>query len=144
MPQVRAKATLIYDDSLHAWICRMPYIQEMLNDFRNRIPGGARVWKPAPDKYWVVDDLFISTVKELCDTYCDGYEEHRPSPSPTIIQEAVATHFKNFIGLCGKDALTRLYRQIAIEVHPDKCNGDNTKMSELNVNWDLIKKDMGW
>lgn len=140
----RDEPVLIYDDSLDAWECRIPYNKALLEEIKTRLPAGARVWK-ANTKTWVYDNMFIDVIKELSVKYFGSYREHRPTPPPPPPAPVVEGGFyKEFIKALGKEAMTKLYRTTAMEAHPDRNNGNTERMTNLNVNWLEIKKDLGW
>lgn len=138
--------TLIFDPSVNGWVCKVAYNQDWINDLKFRIPGAARVWDKTR-KVWVVDDMFIDTVRDICKKYFGSYKEIKneappPPPPPPVIHNV--SHFEDFLRLCPLEDVKALYRKAALSSHPDRNGGDSSKMTNLNVAWDRIKKDMGW
>lgn len=134
--------TLIFDPMVNGWICKVPYDPKWINDLKFKVPGAARVWNK-DKKVWIVDDMFIETIRQLCTTYFGSYKEMKNDPPPPP-PAAVATHFENFIRLCSHEDVKKLYRNAALLCHPDRNGGNGEKMSQLNISWEAIKRDLGW
>jgi hypothetical protein len=62
------------------------------------------------------------------------YNHGQPAAAPALTKETVAEKLKLLMG----DTLDkRAYRQAALRYHPDRNNGDGSKMSELNMLWSV-------
>ena len=60
------------------------------------------------------------------------YTHAAPAASPALTKETVAERLKLLLG----DTLDKsAYRRAALRWHPDRNNGDGSKMSELNMLW---------
>src|SRR5271166_3014463 len=58
----------------------------------------------------------------------------RGRPLDTVILE--------FVRLLPYDAARKAYRAAALDLHPDKNNGDGSRMTTLNADWDRIAKEV--
>ena len=62
------------------------------------------------------------------------YNYGKPVATPALTKETVAEKLKQLLG----DTIDKsAYRRAALRYHPDRNNGDGTKMSELNSLWSV-------
>ena len=131
--------TLVYDPARDMWSARCPSNKAWIDDFKHQVAGAARVWDPI-EKVWRYDPMFHDCVKRLCEIHYGGVREVKPEtppPPPPPPTNSGSTIYREFLVLCDKDALKKLYRASALKHHPD-AGGDPTKMQELNVLWGPI------
>lgn len=134
--------TLVYDPARDMWSARCPFNKAWIDDFKHQVAGAARVWDPN-EKVWRYDPMFHDCVKRLCEIHYGGVREVKPEappPPPPPPSNSGSTIYREFLELCDKDALKKLYRASALKHHPD-AGGDPTKMQELNVLWGRISKE---
>jgi hypothetical protein len=62
------------------------------------------------------------------------YQQSAPAKTPALTKETVAAKLSD---LMGPVLDKRAYRQAALRYHPDRNNGDGSKMSELNMLWSV-------
>ena len=63
------------------------------------------------------------------------YNHGKISSTPTLSKETVAERLKTLIG--GDTLDKSAYRKAALRFHPDRNQGDGTRMSELNMLWQI-------
>jgi len=62
------------------------------------------------------------------------YNHGVPASSPTLTKEQITAKLQEMLGsVIDKSA----YRKAALRFHPDRNNGDGSKMSELNMLWQM-------
>lgn len=134
--------TLVYDPARDMWSARCPFNKAWIDDFKHQVAGAARVWDPN-EKVWRYDPMFHDCVKRLCEIHYGAFKEVKPEtppPPPPPPTNGASSIYRDFLGLCDKDALKKLYRASALKHHPD-AGGDPSKMQELNVLWGQISKE---
>ena len=73
------------------------------------------------------------------------YNYGQPSvAAPTLSRETIEEKLRELFEVSGtvmkiasKDDLKKLYRRAALRLHPDRNNGDGSRMSDLNMYWRL-------
>lgn len=62
------------------------------------------------------------------------YNHGVASSSPTLTKEQILEKLSNILG---PEVTKSAYRKAALRLHPDRNNGDGSRMSELNMLWGL-------
>jgi hypothetical protein len=69
------------------------------------------------------------------------YNTTAPSGGPTLTREQIIVKLREviiFAGVnCPGEPDKKVYRQAAMSLHPDRRNGDGSRMSELNMLWQM-------
>jgi len=65
------------------------------------------------------------------------YNHGAPASAPAISRDTIISKLKI---LLGTEIDKKAYRQAALRYHPDRNNGDGSKMSELNMLWQLYNQ----
>lgn len=134
------RATLWVDKG---WIhVRTPFDRAFIDALKALVPASDRRWDN-DEKIWKVAAAWANELEPLVTRF------YGP---PTILEPEVvvvaapagAAHdpFGALLRLAGDDALKRIYRQLAAELHPDR-GGSPERMIELNQAWEQIRKERG-
>lgn len=118
---------------------------------KGTIPASDRLYNPQT-KTWSVLDKYVEGLKKLADTIgvdvivaapvsADGFFYEHAINSPSVeTKDTLALKLITILGISEetlKDSVAtkKAYRSKALLLHPDRNNGDGSKMSELNSIW---------
>jgi hypothetical protein len=135
-------------------------IAEAVNIIKVMIPASDRSYNPITKK-WTIDEkhwdilskvlceIFIiyrttKTVAPKAYSYEEFYYNHNAA-SVVETKESISAKLETLLSVnittTPFDELKRAYRRKALELHPDRNNGDGSKMSELNAAWTVFNKN---
>jgi hypothetical protein len=63
------------------------------------------------------------------------YNHAAPAAQPEMTKESISSQLAELIGVSIDAIDKKTYRQAALRYHPDRNNGDGSKMSTLNMLW---------
>lgn len=152
MVEVKAQ----HDSQLGAYTFRFKYGKnswkqvEAMIILIKQIPVSDREYNPAT-KEWTILETSWPRVKQMFDAArfhvstekvvrAEDFHYEQPA-APTIVPKAtLQQQLQQLLGLSASEmtdsnAVKKAYRRKALEWHPDRNNGDGTKMSELNSIW---------
>jgi hypothetical protein len=117
--------------------------------------GATRNWEVSAEYWTLLAQVLTASdwvLKEVADTdphanvnvpkdYADNFYHTPESAAPVESSESIAVKLSIFLGvkITTQDVseLKKYYRRRALELHPDRNNGDGAQMSELNRLWTL-------
>lgn len=158
------KAKIWWDDTAQSYVLSSSYNEKFIEALKHLIPGGDRQYDPS-SKFWYVKEHYGDFVRKLAETTFGvgsisftsklvaqqqrassasygGYAKHGAqgallNSSNGTTEDAIVA----FFNLIPYDAAKRAYLLTAQQLHPDKPNGDGSKMIKLNELWDRIEKE---
>lgn len=134
------KATLWVKDGYI--FCKTPYVEAFIQELKADIPYGSRIFLKN-DKVWRVDAAYhedlLSVVKKH---FGEPVILEPETKEVVVVQGAGNDPFGAMLRVAPADVLKKVYRMIAVEIHPDK-GGKPEDMVVLNQAWDAIKKERG-
>jgi len=151
MPQIK----IIYDASVAGYKVRTPYSKDFVDTLHQLIPVANRMWDPV-SKTWTVSEAFGLPIRDLCYRIWGSSSvmffdktaaaQAQASASGTNVPKVMRTTpldevLLTFVKLLPYNAARRAYLVAATELHPDKQNGDSSKMSAMNSAWTRIETD---
>lgn len=143
-------------------------VKPMLDVLKGLVPATLRTYDPVTFKwefgaeYWsLLSTIFkshgwhLSEVQDVNeknneyfrnikvdDDFAENFYYNTQPVSTQASAQSIAAQLTDFLGVdvSTKDVneLKKLYRRKALELHPDRNNGDGSKMSELNMLWTLF------
>jgi hypothetical protein len=141
--------------------------RDFLEMFKATISASNRMYDPQT-KLWQIDNKVVPGFRQLIDSVVSRVHSFDPnvgktqfnSPTPKIdpnnffyntvapaqaqTRESVTESLARILGCTPTDLgqpldiVKKLYRKKALELHPDRNNGDGSKMSELNSLWSVF------
>jgi hypothetical protein len=154
------KARIFWDVNAQAYVVSTAYNEKAVDALKSLIPSGDRSWDSS-SKLWYVKEpygealrsLFGSafgihavsfTSKQVAEQSQQQSHARTTSSAGTALNPSVGTTedaIVAFFGLLSYDAAKQSYRRAAQDLHPDKQNGDASRMSRLNDLWARIEKE---
>lgn len=156
-PNMRSQSVRIWwDPQVSAYKMVTPFNVNFVETLKSLIPVSDRVWDPGA-KQWTFHEAYLEPIKTLCDKVygmpnvltkqqveasasasgsTGGHSMSSTKGSPLDVTIC------SFFRLLPYDAAKTAFRKAAMELHPDKQNGDSSKMSDLNMAWSRIEKDL--
>jgi hypothetical protein len=135
-------------------------IQSVVDVIKATIPASDRTYDK-PKRTWTIInkhrpklDLVLTAgafkieINKFIDPATFFYDNPIPTSSkntPETIKEKLAVILNIStveFSSSAADLLTKLYRRKALELHPDRNNGDGSRMSELNQLWSEYRENM--
>lgn len=151
--QTNIKCTIQWDTDVDAYIVSTPYSKQFVDFIKVAIPVSDRAWHPET-KVWYIKESYFDVVKTVALKVWLQSEIVIISKDDAVAQQARKTSVAavakaplndvliEFVRLCPKDALKSAYRTAALALHPDRNNGDGSKMSALNTLWNRIEQEL--
>ena len=153
------KARIWWDVSAQAYVISMSFNEKAVEALKGLIPSGDRNWDPST-KFWYVKEQYGEALRSL---FGSAFGIHAVSfTSRTVAEQSAQQSYQRttsagatlntssgttedaivaFFSLLSYDAARSAYRRAAQDTHPDKQNGDASKMSKLNDLWSRIEKE---
>lgn len=141
------KPSVLWGPDLFAYVVKTPYNTEYIEELKLLCDVPAK-WD-AELKAWLVDARDESLLKRLLEKHFGSYDfEEKPKNGAGSFQTYDPSKddsaYRKFILLCGKDIITRVWKQSMIATHSDMTGGDDKTAAEINASWASIKRDLGW
>jgi hypothetical protein len=155
------KARIFWDVNASAYVVSTAYNEKAVDALKSLIPSGDRSWDSGT-KLWYVKEPYGEALRSL---FASAFGIHAVSFTSKQVAEQAQTHSQTrtqssaagtalnpsvgttedaiiaFFGLLSYDAAKQSYRRAATDLHPDKQNGDASRMSRLNDLWARIEKE---
>ena len=134
----------------NGWIkCVVPYEENFVGELKEKIDWRLRSWSPS-EHAWMVDPAVLDDLMEIAQRYfptiavVDQHQQQQQSVESTAerLEDGTYGTMANILRVASTDTLKRLYKNLAVDLHPDR-GGDKDTMRLLNVAWDRIKMERG-
>jgi len=153
------KCRIWYDVQAQAYVVSSSYSEKLVDALKTLIPSGDRNFDPQT-KFWYLKEAYGEAIRSIATSAFgihavsftskqvaeqasqQSYQRTTSAgaslnPSSGTTEDAICA----FFALLSYDAAKSAYRRAALDTHPDKQNGDATKMSRLNDLWSRIEKE---
>lgn len=153
---VEVKST--HDEALKAYTIKFVYgkwdwnqVKAIIDLMKVTIPASDRMYE-ATSKEWTISSKYyvwledimkkahftITEVKATANP--EDFFYNFTDSTPQVSKDTLATQLVKMLGITPQDLadanlLKKAYRRKALELHPDRNNGDGSQMSELNSVW---------
>ena len=115
------------------------------------IPYGERDYNPDEKIWYLMEkhiDPFREMLKHMNQYFQEDFQGKAENQAFVGTFVSIDTYLDKFKELTGTDIRTcadynmakKIYRRAALENHPDRNNGDGSKMSDINEAWSQIEK----
>lgn len=121
---------------------RGAYKRACIDDLHAKIPVASRRWMKA-ERVWQVDPQWVDVLLGVLRDHYAKVEEHtgaggsKHAPPPTAVVKSDHDPLSTMIHLANDGTLKKIYRLIALDVHPDH-GGSTQAMAELNTAWKQV------
>lgn len=140
MAPTNGKATLWVKDGYI--FCRSPYSADFVQELKNDIHSSARVFLKV-EKVWRVDAAYHEDLLSVVRKHYGEPTILEPDVKEVVVVEGASNDpFGAMLRVAPNEVLKKVYRMIAVEIHPDK-GGKPEDMVLLNQAWDAVKKEKG-
>ncbi len=145
------KARIWWDTSIQAYKLQCQFKPQLVDFLKTQIPVSDRSFDPTT-KIWTFTENYLQGVRALC-VLLYGVNDvavlERKTVEGQARQAPTSVHTTNtldslcvqFVKLLPFDAAQTAYRKAALLLHPDR-GGDMEKMSQLNVVWTRLEKEI--
>ena len=119
-----------------------PYAPDFVDDLKNAIPSQYREWVRSI-KAWIVDLHYLPDLETICKQHFDEVHIDTAQSFPTFtsneIEECYACLFLHPSAPLW--LVTKVWKLLAMEYHPDKNEGGAEKMVRVNEAYQKIKEE---
>lgn len=167
-PQKRQNISITWDTSVSAYRIKMNYDEDLVKLIKQYVSAQHRVWEPQ-SKTWLIEEQYFDALRDLFNALQPGhvtvepryvterklrdaearFKDSLPKTKDTPSVEDARREFYSLSKELGVgmgpienvdfDYEKRLYRKMAILLHPDK-GGDSVKMARLNTCWKVLQE----
>lgn len=146
-----------HDERLGAYIIRFKYskyawpqVKGVIDIIKAIIPASDREYNSATKEWTILESSWTAlkaiiektsfSIKEEKATHAEDFHYEYTATSAVISKETLAAQLVALLQISEADlkdsvAVKKAYRRKALEWHPDRNDGDGSKMSELNAVW---------
>lgn len=151
----KVQCTIKWNSAIGAYEVNTPYQPNFVEFIKAKIPGAERAWIPS-SKTWVVQDRWLVVIVTLASELwganavdvvsrasVEDAEKELAAQQRLVILAALPERERaifEFVELLPRTALQAAYRKAALDLHPDRNEGDGEQMSKLNVAWNAVEK----
>lgn len=124
-------------------------MQECIRIIKQTIPGTERDYSGPPENTWYIHEKHAAVLKVLLENIREFDFEFIAKPegqTNTVKYTPTDIYIAKFKELTGADVngmefstAKKLYFRASMKYHPDRNNGDSSKMYELNTAWDGLQ-----
>lgn len=150
-----AQIRIWWDVSVQAYRVTSPYNKQLVDMLKSHIPISDRSYDEVT-KTWTIVERQVETFRKLLTLIGLQYiiitrqqAETQTAQSSNSNSNASTQRGRpldaviiEFVRLLPYDAAKAAYRRAALDLHPDRNNGDASKMTSLNADWDRIAKEV--
>lgn len=152
-----------WDVSIQAYRLSSTYSTELAAVLKTQIPVSDRSYDNTT-KIWTFTERFLKPIEEFCKLagltitlisrqQADAASQGAPQAHTSANSGSVNPNNINgnssltllchqFMSLLPFDAAQTAFRKAALALHPDRPGGDMEKMSQLNIAWQRLEKDL--
>lgn len=153
------KSRIWWDVNAQAYVISTSYNEKLVEALKTFVPSGDRNFDPQ-SKFWYVKEQYGEFVRSISTSafgihgvsftsrqvaeQAQSQSNQRASSAGATLNTSAGTTedaIVAFFALLSYDAAKAAYRRAAQDTHPDKQNGDATKMSKLNDLWSRIERE---
>jgi hypothetical protein len=156
---VAIKTRIWWDFSTQSYIVSSAFSVRLVEGLKFVVPVNERSFDPQT-KFWYVKEAYGEMIREVSEkafgkgsvsftsrqvaeqsqqrTWQSGSRTGVLNVASSPIEDCILSFFR----LLSYDSAKAAYRKAAMELHPDRANGDASKMSRLNEFWDRIEKEV--
>jgi len=134
-----ARATLWVKDGYI--FVKTPYVEAFIQELKADIPYQSRVFLKV-EKVWRVDAAYHEDLLSVVQKHFGEPTILEPEQKIEVVASTEKDPFGAMLRVAPNDLLKKVYRMIAVEVHPDK-GGKPEDMVTLNSAWEAVKKERG-
>jgi len=151
-PQIR----IWWDATVAAYRMTSPYNRALVDATKSHIPASDRKFDEAT-KQWIFTEKYLDAFTALLKTV--GFQfvlvtrqqveanagagnNGTRTGSSMYSRCSIDNVIIEFVRLLPYDAAKAAYRRAALELHPDKQQGDGSRMASLNATWERIAKEV--
>lgn len=123
------------DENKGVLCARFPYQVEVIQQIKERIPSGKKVWNP-DDKIW---EFSCECIDEILAIMHEGFEKVIDLTKETPMIPTSSTD--QLLSLLDEEDISKIQRMLSLKYHPDRpTGGDGRKMAKIN---EIITKAKG-
>src|SRR5207245_955995 len=147
------KCKIWWDLATQSYVVSSSYNEKLVEALKNVIPSSDRSFDPKT-KFWFLTEPYGEALRKIAEA-CFGVgsvsftskliaeqTRQRQVVSPASQQASLDVVVTQFFALLSYEAAKAAYRKAALDLHPDRLNGDPSKMASLNDLWSRIEKEV--
>ncbi len=144
------KTRIWWDVQTQAYVVSSAYSDKLVEALKHVIPSSDRTFDPHT-KFWYVKEAYGDFVREMAQKAFGIHSvsftsktvtQQSQQRSPVVSTQSLDSVLTDFVKLLSYDAAKAAYRRAALDLHPDRADGDAQKMSRLNEVWSRIEKEV--
>ena len=140
-----------WDPTVQAYRMTSAFNRELVDALKAFIPVSDRSYDPAT-KIWTFVEKTLAPLQGLIAKL--GFNatimtrqqvetsQQASSAAPAVRGRPLDAVIIEFVRILPYEAAKAAFRRAALELHPDRNNGDSSKMTTLNADWDRIAKEV--
>src|SRR5207245_5112169 len=147
------KCKIWWDLATQSYVVSSSYNEKLVDVLKNIIPSSDRSFD-SKTKFWFLTEPYGEALRKIAEA-CFGIgsvsftsktvaeqSHQRQVVSPASQQASLSDVIIQFFALLSYDAAKAAYRKASLDLHPDRPNGDPSKMASLNDLWSRIEKEV--
>lgn len=116
-----------------------PYDEHFIQELKADIPYGSRIFLKN-DKQWRIDAAYADDLLSVVRKHYGEPTIVEPEEKVVVVADAEVDPYGVMLRLGSDDTVKKVYRMLAVELHPDK-GGKPENMVSLNQAWEKIRKE---
>src|SRR5207245_10084063 len=148
------KCKIWWDLATQSYVVSSSYNEKLVEALKNVIPSSDRSFD-SKTKFWFLTEPYGEALRKIAEA-CFGIgsvsftsklvaEQTRQRQALPASQQSlhdINSAIVQFFALLSYDASKAAYRKASLDLHPDRPNGDPSKMASLNDLWSRIEKEV--